>query len=127
MDESRQAATLSAKLDEAWARRTKDAEDWNHRLISGEIHPGVFKRMKWTVEALFMIQSKATRGSTFSERRQAFESHWRASAGLKEPSLAWALNDVFGWHFWAGGLFKVLHENICCRCSRLLTRLSGSR
>lgn len=107
MDESRQAGTLSAKLDEAWARRSKDAQDWNLRLTSGDISPGVLKRMKWTIEALLLVRNKSVRGMSFSERRRAFESQWRTSTGLKEPSLSWALNDVFGWHFWAGGLFKV--------------------
>jgi len=35
------------------------------------------------------------------------EDHWRNVEALREPSLAWSLNDTFGWHFWAGGLFKV--------------------
>lgn len=107
MDESRQAGTLSTKLDDAWARRTKDAQDWNLRLTSGDISPGVLKRMKWAIEALLLVRNESVRGMSFSERRRALESQWRNSTGLKEPSLSWALNDVFGWHFWAGGLFKV--------------------
>ena len=46
-------------------------------------------------------------GQTFSERQGALEKEWREVAGIKEASLMWALNDTFGLHFWAGGLFKV--------------------
>ncbi|KAH8112628.1 ABC protein [Phellopilus nigrolimitatus] len=100
MDPSRESGTLSDKLDNAWARRTCVAEDWNRRLASGEIHPNIFKRVKWAVQA-------SLPGPTaFGERRAALEKEWREISGVKEPSIAWALNDTFGWHFWAGGLFK---------------------
>lgn len=124
MDESRQAGTLSTKLDDAWARRTKDAQDWNLRLTSGDISPGVLKRMKWAIEALLLVRNESLRGMSFSDRRRAFESQWRNSTGLKEPSLSWALNDVFGWHFWAGGLFKVCLV-LVQRRENILTDISG--
>ena len=103
MDKSRQTATLSAKLDASWLKRVAAAEDWNRRLQSGEVKPGVVKRVKWNAEALWP-RGKAQK--SFGERRQALEDHWRNVEGLREPSLAWSLNDTFGWHFWAGGLFK---------------------
>ena len=107
MDKTRQAATLSAKLDEAWARRTKEAQNWNERLANGEIHPSLFMRSKWAVKSVLPVKNKSAQQLSYSERTTFFENQWRTSTGLKEPSLSWALNDVFGWHFWAGGLFKV--------------------
>ncbi len=111
MDKSRETATLSAKLDASWLKRAAAAEDWNRRLKSGVVKPGIVKRTKWNVEALWPRDKGKPGLKTFSERRQAFEDHWRNVEGLKEPSLAWSLNDTFGLHFWAGGLFKVGGSN----------------
>lgn len=103
MDESREAGVLGDKLDQAWARRVKAANEWNARLAAGDIKPSLYKRAKWSAQAL--------RGSgTYGERRIALEEQWRTIGGKKEPSLAWALNDVFGRDFWFGGAFKVIGD-----------------
>ena len=103
MDPSRESGTLSTKLDEAWTRRCHVAEEWNRRLENGEVKPSFYRRLKWTVQASVRKRGNKT---TFSERRDSFEKEWRNVSGRKQPSLAWSLNDTFGWHFWAGGLFK---------------------
>ncbi|KAL5526288.1 hypothetical protein ACEPAF_8011 [Sanghuangporus sanghuang] len=108
MDPSRESGSLSAKLDETWSRRVHAAEEWNRRLASGEVQANIFKRASWNIRALF--PSSKAKGTTYLERRAAFEKHWCESSGVAEPSLAWALNDVFGLHFWLGGLFKVLGD-----------------
>lgn len=101
MDKSRESATLSDKLDKSWAKRVTKAEEWNERLARGEVKPGLFLRLKWVGQA-------ATRGvGSFGKTRRELETMWKDGDGRKEASLAWALNDTFGWHFWAGGLFKV--------------------
>ncbi|KAI0661576.1 ABC protein [Cubamyces menziesii] len=103
MDESRESGILGAKLDEAWARRVQAADEWNARLAKGDIKPSLIKRAKWSIQAL--------RGQgSYSERRAALESRWREVDGRKQPSLAWALNDVFGRDFWFGGGFKVIGD-----------------
>ena len=103
MDYSRESGNLGQQLDEAWARRVQEAKEWNARLENGEIRPSIFKRAKWSVQAL--------RGEgTYSERRAALETHWREVDGRKEASLAWSLNDVFGRDFWFGGAFKVVGD-----------------
>ncbi|KAI0342890.1 ABC protein [Trametopsis cervina] len=104
LDSSREAGPLGDKLDEAWDRRVREAEDWNARLDRGEIRPGMFKRAKWSLQAL------KTRGTSYAERRELLEKRWREHDGRKEASLAWALNDTFGLSFWLGGLFKVLGD-----------------
>lgn len=108
LDEARLSGPLSAKLDAAWDKRVRDAEDWNRRLDAGEIHPAWYLRMKWFfIALLFWRQGPWSTGSGFGERRAALESHWRTVGGRKEPSLTWALNDVLGFSFWLGGGFKV--------------------
>ena len=101
MDKSRESATLSNKLDKAWARRAAKAADWNDRLSRGDIRPGLTLRIKW------VVQSMVGNSDGYAKKRQLLEQHWRDQDGRKHPSLAWALNDTFGLHFWAGGLFKV--------------------
>ncbi|KAG1747129.1 ABC protein [Suillus paluster] len=93
MDTSQESAVLAAKLEAAWQRRVKAAADWNARLESGELRPSFFKRTGWALRA---IPSRGQiQGATWSERRAAFQKHWRECEGRKEASLAWALNDVF--------------------------------
>ncbi|KAI5119967.1 hypothetical protein M0805_004347 [Coniferiporia weirii] len=122
MDPSREAGFLSGKLDAAWARRKQAAEDWNIRLVRGDIHPSVLRRAKWTIQAC--IPESRGAGSTatmsFAERRVALERQWREVTGIVEPSIAWALNDTFGWHFWAGGLFKVMGDTSQLMCPLLV-------
>ena len=103
MDYTRESGNLGAQLDEAWARRVQAAKEWNVRLENGEIRPGIFKRAKWSIQAL--------RGKgNYGDRRAALEVHWRQVDGRREASLAWSLNDVFGREFWSGGAFKVIGD-----------------
>jgi len=99
MHESFEAGYLSDKLDAAWARRVHNANEWNARLASGEVHPGLWKRISWSARALF--------SGHYQETILTLERHWRETDGRREPSLVWALNDVFASQFWIGGLFKV--------------------
>ena len=107
MDESREAGYLGDKLDKAWARRVKEADEWNARLADGSIKPNAWKRVKWSVQAGVGRIAGGSKGEGFGERRQNLERHWRDVEGRKEASLAWALNDTFGASFWLGGIFKV--------------------
>ncbi|KAH9949979.1 P-loop containing nucleoside triphosphate hydrolase protein [Amylocystis lapponica] len=103
MDESREAGTLGAKLDEAWARRVEAAEDWNTKLANGEAKPGYLTCAKWTLHSL-------ASGVNYHETRDLLEKQWRSQDGKKKASLVWALNDVFGFTFWTGGAFKVFGD-----------------
>lgn len=103
MDEARQAGPLGNKLDEAWDRRVKAAAQWNAKLDNREVHPSLYLRSKWNVQAL-------RHPSTYSEHRVALEKRWWDVDGRREASLVWALNDVFGLSFWLGGFFKVFGD-----------------
>lgn len=80
----------------------KDAEAYNVRLQSGEIRPSVVKRLGWAIRVTLQ------RGATDRRaRRRDLEKKWREKDGRMHASLAWALNDVFGFDFWCAGIFKV--------------------
>ena len=98
LDTSRESGTLGPQLDAAWAARVQAAADWNARLAAGEVQPSLWLKIKWFFVALAHLQV-----SKYAELGRA----WRNGGGRREPSIAWALNDVFGWTFWTGGIFKV--------------------
>lgn len=100
MDASRETGPMSAKLDASWDRRKKAATAWNEKLLRGELKPIFLKRLLWSLRAL-------SGGRHYSERYASFETRWREVDGQRQPSLAWALNDTFGYFFWGAGLFKV--------------------
>ncbi|KAF8585441.1 ABC protein [Ramaria rubella] len=99
MDPDREAATLGRKLDAAWARRVEKANDWNARVQSGKLQPGLATKLLWGTKALSGIGRQGWRS-----RYQAYKTRW----STREASLAWALNDTFGWHFWLGGVAKAI-------------------
>ncbi|KAG2142222.1 ABC protein [Suillus bovinus] len=101
LDISKESAVLAAKLEAAWQWRVRAAADWNARLESGELRPSLFKRIGWALSAV-----SGGKGTNWSERRAAFQKHWQESAGRKEASLTWSLNEVFLRMFWIGGAFK---------------------
>ncbi|EPS96092.1 hypothetical protein FOMPIDRAFT_101769 [Fomitopsis schrenkii] len=101
LDPSREAGTLGTRFDAAWAARVQAAADWNARLAGGEVHPSLLLKMSWFFVALVHFQV-----SMYAQRERA----WRDGGGRREPSIAWALNDVFGWTFWTGGIFKVFGD-----------------
>ncbi|KIO01559.1 hypothetical protein M404DRAFT_149655 [Pisolithus tinctorius Marx 270] len=108
LDFSRQAGPLAEKLEAAWEMRVKAAADWNAKLDRGEIHPSIVQRVLWAFRAI-PLQSGPQK-HTYSERYAELEQSWREVGGKKAPSLAWALNDVFGWSFWPSGVFKVVGD-----------------
>ncbi|KIO14750.1 hypothetical protein M404DRAFT_120129 [Pisolithus tinctorius Marx 270] len=112
LDASREAGHLAERLEAAWFKRVKVAAEWNARLESGEVHPSILRRIAWAIIAI-LSQVNRKHGSekrSYSERRAALEKRWKEVDGKKAASLAWALNDVFGWSFWLGGVFKVFGD-----------------
>ncbi|EPQ52646.1 ABC protein [Gloeophyllum trabeum ATCC 11539] len=109
MDRSREAATLSEKLDASWDRRVREAEEWNARMDRGEIHPSFWLRMSWWWAGVWGLFRRPGKGGKRMSREER-ERRWREVEGRKAPSLAWSLNDTFGWEFWAAGAFKILGD-----------------
>lgn len=109
LDHSRESGYLSEQLDAAWDRRVQAANEWNSRLASGELKPGIFKRASWQIRASLKIGLGSIEGGGTSrrKRREELEKRWREVDGRKEASLAWAVNDVFGSMFWIAGVWKV--------------------
>ncbi|KAJ7306278.1 hypothetical protein DFH08DRAFT_824729 [Mycena albidolilacea] len=85
MGPEQEAGYLTDRLEATWARRVEAAESWNTRLASGEVKPGLVKRVRWA----------------FSGKREEMERMRREEGGKREASLVWALNDVLGHLFWA--------------------------
>ncbi|KAH9929982.1 P-loop containing nucleoside triphosphate hydrolase protein [Fomitopsis serialis] len=103
LDDAREAGALGAQFDAAWAARVQAAAEWNAQLAAGELHPPLWLRIRWFLVALVHL-------ARFAETRRELERAWREGGGRREPSIAWALNDVFGWTFWTGGIFKVFGD-----------------
>lgn len=92
MDSTREAGLMSTKLEEAWKRRCEKAQAWNERLDNGEVQASLVTRAVWRIKSV----GRKT-------KYQDYVKHWREVDGRKEASLAWAINDVLGRSFWAGG------------------------
>ncbi|KAL4079849.1 P-loop containing nucleoside triphosphate hydrolase protein [Scleroderma yunnanense] len=110
LDVSREAGPLAEKLEAAWARRVHAAVEWNARLDRGEIQPSTLNRFIWAIRAFKANKGPSGQSQTYKERRAALEEHWKTVGGRKKASLAWALNDVFAWPFWVGGVFKAIGD-----------------
>lgn len=88
------SAVISDKLDAAWERRLKEANEWNAKIETGEIGPGLIKRIGWSL------------GRGKGKGRMEKEQIWRENEGRKRASLVLACNEVFFRWFWIGGLYK---------------------
>ncbi|KAL0954602.1 hypothetical protein HGRIS_003562 [Hohenbuehelia grisea] len=103
MHKTQQSGLISAKLDDAWARRVKEADEWNHKLDSGALHPSLLREAIWSILAL-------AHGWRFHEHRIHLRQRWYKVDARRSPSLAMALNDTLGSLFWIGGAFKVFGD-----------------
>ncbi|KAF8582394.1 ABC protein [Ramaria rubella] len=105
MDPSHEVAGLSKKLDKSWALRIEKAKEWNAQVKSGKIRPGWARKSIWAVKSLSRVSRKGW---------QTNYAMYREKWCTKEPSLAWALNDTFGWQFWlsdtSAGAAKVIGD-----------------
>ncbi|KIJ37571.1 hypothetical protein M422DRAFT_60949 [Sphaerobolus stellatus SS14] len=101
MDPSREIAGLSKKLDECWERHLLEVCDRNTKVKSGDFNPTLGLRIFWVIKALLKAPKANWRRSYNS-----YLNRW----SIKEPSLAWALNDMFGWQFWISGLMKIIGD-----------------
>ncbi|KAJ7593413.1 ABC protein [Mycena floridula] len=103
MDQSQESGILSRRLNAAWEARVDKARRWNSELDQGKIDPSFLARCRWNLSSLMA-------GRRYKEHRATLEDQWRRIGGRRSPSLAWALNDVFGRQFWLGGAFKVVAD-----------------
>lgn len=91
----RDAGVLSKKLLASFQRRWDQADEYNAKLEAGEVPVPRKLKIKWAL------------GGGEGKTRQEKEKEWRTKSGKKQPSLTWALSDVFGLYFWLSGLIKV--------------------
>ena len=93
LQDYRSAERIASLINESFDRRVKEAAEYNARLASGDISPGL-KGLWWTV-----------RGN-----REKREKKWREMDGRKKASLFWAINDSVKWWFWSAGILKVIGD-----------------
>ncbi|KAG8950683.1 hypothetical protein FRC04_007308 [Tulasnella sp. 424] len=104
MDDTRSSGRYARLIDESFERRLREAAEYNARLDSGEIRPGIIKRFWWSV-----------RGD--KERR---EKDWKEKS-RKKGRLLWALNDAIKTWFWFGILIKAFGDTAQI-CSPLVVK-----
>ncbi|KAJ9119462.1 hypothetical protein QFC24_005695 [Naganishia onofrii] len=112
----RDAGVLSKKLLASFQKRWDEADAYNAKLEAGEVPVPRKLKMKWAL------------GAGEGKTKQEKEKEWREKSGKKQPSLMWALSDVFGWYFWASGLIKIVGDtaSICTSLViKQLIRFSG--
>ncbi|KAG5653385.1 hypothetical protein H0H81_000772 [Sphagnurus paluster] len=90
----RGSAYIAEEINASFDRRYKQAQEYNTRLVNGEIKPGLWKNVVWTLGG----------------RRAEKEKRWREVDGKKKASLIWAMNDSVSWWFWSGGVLKVIGD-----------------
>ena len=89
LQENRNAKVIGDKISKSFAARVRKADEYNTRLVNGEISPGI--RKVW-----WKLKGKS------AER----ELQWRTKDGQKKASLVLAMNDSVVWWFWTAGILK---------------------
>jgi hypothetical protein len=95
LQDSRAARRIADKINVSYARRAKEAKEYNERLAAGEISPG-WRSILWKLKG----------------RRKELEHEWRTNTGKKRPSLVFAINDSVKWWFWTAAVLKVVSDTI---------------
>ncbi|KAF9046870.1 ABC transporter [Hymenopellis radicata] len=93
LQDHRGAAIIGDKISRSFAKRQKDAAEYNARLLNGDIKPGL-KAVWWTIR----------------DDRAGKEKQWREKDGQRKPSLVYAINDSVKWWFWSSAIFKVIGD-----------------
>ena len=93
LQDHRASAVIAERITKSFERRQKEAAEYNERLASGEIGPGL-KGVWWSLRGV----------------RAEREKQWREKDGRKRASLVWAMNDSIKWWFWFGGLLKLIAD-----------------
>ena len=93
LEDDRSAKYIADKIVASFERRRKAAEDYNARLVSGEVGAG-WRKVWWAVKG----------------NRDHLERKWREVDGRRKASLVLAMNDAVKWWFWSSGLLRVIGD-----------------
>jgi ATP-binding cassette subfamily C (CFTR/MRP) protein 1 len=104
IDPSREASLLSSNLDAAFLRRQINANEYNARLLAGEVKPPLKLRMRWAL----LVKG---------ERRADEEREWRRGWGRKRPNLGFAIVEQFNVFYLSAIIFKIFGD-ACQLCVR---------
>ncbi|KAI0783557.1 P-loop containing nucleoside triphosphate hydrolase protein [Abortiporus biennis] len=90
---SRSAKIIGDKINASFEARVTEAENYNTKLLNGEISPG-WRRIWWTI-----------RGN-----RTERETRWREKDGRRKASLVFAINDSVKYWFWSAFVLKLVGD-----------------
>ena len=91
LQDDRSSSVIAEKILCSFEERQKKAVEYNSRLATGEISPGL-KGIWWSIRG----------------QREERERKWRAKSGKKRASLTLAVNDSVFWLFWSGGILRLI-------------------
>ena len=91
LQDDRSSSVIAEKILCSFEERQKKAVEYNSRLATGEISPGL-KGIWWSIRG----------------QREEREREWRAKSGKKRASLTLAVNDSVFWLFWSGGILRLI-------------------
>ena len=91
LQDSRSSGVIAERIIRSFEERQKKAAEYNSRLASGDISPGL-KAVWWSIRG----------------QREEREKEWREKSGKKRASLTLAVNDGVFWLFWSGGILRLI-------------------
>jgi len=108
LPDHRSSGAIADKIIHSFEERQRKAAEYNSRLASGEISPGL-KGIWWSIKG----------------QRQEREKEWRENTGKKKASLAMAANDSVFWFFLSAGIFRLISD-VALITSPLLVKVNLS-
>ena len=92
LQDDRSSGVIAEKIIRSFEERQKKAAEYNSRLASGKISPGL-KGVWWSIRG----------------QREERGREWREKSGKKRASLTLAVNDSVFWLFWSGGILRLIY------------------
>ena len=108
LQDDRSSGVIAEKIIRSFEERQKKAAEYNSRLASGDISPGL-KAVWWSIRG----------------QREEREKEWREKSGKKRASLTLAVNDSVFWLFWSGGILRLI-SGVALITSSLLVKVLSS-
>ena len=105
LQDDRSSGVIAEKIVRSFEERQKRAAEYNSRLASGDISPGL-KGLWWSIRG----------------QREEREKEWREKSGKKRASLTLAVNDSVFWFFWGAGILQLIYA-VALTTSTLLVKV----
>ena len=93
LQDQHSAKIIGDRITASYVAREKAAKEYNARLASGEVKPGL-RALWWSLRG----------------QRAEREKQWRDNYGKRRASLVWAMNDAVTYWFWSGFFMKLIAD-----------------